>query len=466
MVVGQLLDWVEGAPDGRRADAARALAQACLLVRTDSPERAAMEAALTVLLDQAQSDVRRALADAFADSETAPRHIVVTLAADQAGIAALVLSRSPLFIDAELIDMLPAASAPLRTAIARRPVVSAVVATAIAEAGDRDNCLALIDNAGAALDRSGYARIAERFGEDPEIREALFGRPDLPPEIHQALVRRTADALGALVIGKAWLSEGRAVAVTREACDRATITIAAETETQSLPGLVEHLRASGQLTTTLILRAVCAGNLDFFEAALATLAQVPIERVANLVAARRLGALHAIYTKAGLPGWRSRRLWRRSTSGARWRRRGATGPLPHAERDRRRHHRALRRGDRQRRHGDRDAAPPVRRRAGARGGLPIRACRRVSLSSGTARSGCARPTSDRGRTGSGSRPCVSCFTVTSTTDLNSTLSATALIGRLSASSAVILTSTWSGRSAPRQVRGRKALIGVSASSGA
>ncbi len=45
-------------------------------------------------------------------------------------------------------------------------------------------------------------------------------------------------------------------------------------------------------------------------------------------------------------------------------------------------------------------------------------------------------------------------------------SATALTGRLSASSTSIVTLAWSGSSAPRQRRGRKAEIGVSASSGA
>jgi len=52
----------------------------------------------------------------------------------------------------------------------------------------------------------------------------------------------------------------------------------------------------------LLLRAVCAGNIAFFEAALAALSRIPEQRIAHLVRAGRAGALRAIYTKAGLPG--------------------------------------------------------------------------------------------------------------------------------------------------------------------
>ena len=89
--------------------------------------------------------------------------------------------------------------------------------------------------------------------------------------------------------------------VTRDACDRATVALAAETESDELPALVEHLRVTGQLTTGLLLRGVCAGNVALFETALAVLAHTPVERVASLVRAGRVNVLRAIYSKAGLP---------------------------------------------------------------------------------------------------------------------------------------------------------------------
>jgi uncharacterized protein (DUF2336 family) len=103
------------------------------------------------------------------------------------------------------------------------------------------------------------------------------------------------------MVAKSWAGEERAVSITRDACDRATVALAAETETDDLPALVEHLRVTGQLTTALLLRSVCAGNVALFEVALSALARVPLHRVASLVRAGRLDALRAAYGRAGLP---------------------------------------------------------------------------------------------------------------------------------------------------------------------
>ena len=46
---------------------------------------------MTVLLDDSSPDVRFALADALASSPEAPRHVLLSLAADQPDIAELVL---------------------------------------------------------------------------------------------------------------------------------------------------------------------------------------------------------------------------------------------------------------------------------------------------------------------------------------------------------------------------------------
>jgi uncharacterized protein (DUF2336 family) len=301
MIVRDFLIWMETAPAESRAEAAHALARAYLYAEVDDETRSAMEAALTILLDDPAQDVRLALADSLGSSERAPRHVIVSLATDQADVAELVLARSPLLIDAELVDIVTAVSGRLQAAIARRPAVSQAVSASLSETADRDACLTLLANANAAIARISFRRIAERFAEDVTVRDALLLREDLPADVHQRIVRAVGDQLGELIVRKAWVPENRAKTVTREACDRATVAIAAETETEELSALVEHLRATGQLTTALLLRAVCAGNVAFFEAALAALSGVPHARIASLVRAGKASALRAAYNKAGLP---------------------------------------------------------------------------------------------------------------------------------------------------------------------
>ena len=68
-----------------------------------------------------------------------------------------------------------------------------------------------------------------------------------------------------------------------EARDRSTVNIAASSRGDDMRGLVRHLRATGQLTAGLILRALLSGNLDLFDAALAELSDLPQARVGALL---------------------------------------------------------------------------------------------------------------------------------------------------------------------------------------
>ncbi len=301
MIVRQFLEWMETAPAERRADAAHAMARAFLHSKVDDTARRGMEAALTVLLDDPSLAVRYALADVFAAEPRAPRHIVLTLAADQFEIAGLILSCSPLFIDAELVDIAAAVDGPRQAAIASRLPVSTSLAAALAEVGDAEACRALLDNPDATIAAISLVRLAERHGEDASIRDRLLARRDLPVDCRQRLIRGLGDRLGALIAERQWIAPDRVQRVTREACERATISIAAETAAEDLAALAEHLRITGQLTTALLLRAVCAGNIPFLGAALAVLARMPERRVAAVLRADRAAALKAVLGRAGIP---------------------------------------------------------------------------------------------------------------------------------------------------------------------
>lgn len=300
-----LVRWLEDAAPERRASAADILARAYLQPDLAEETREEMEAAMTLLLDDPAPEVRFAIADALAESPRAPRHIILSLAGDQLETAEIVLGQSPVFTDHELVDLVAETGDLLQLVIASRPTVSAAVAAAIAEIGALPACQMLLDNSGAALAGFSLKRIAERFGEDPEILDSLADRADLPPEVRQLLARQRSRDLLPLVSGR----EGTAADASRDACDQATVAIAANLDMAALVRFVQHLRSSEQLSASLILRAVSAGNIAFFEAALAVLADVPAGRVQSLVRTRRLGGLRAIYRRAGLPAGAFEAFW-------------------------------------------------------------------------------------------------------------------------------------------------------------
>jgi uncharacterized protein (DUF2336 family) len=107
--------------------------------------------------------------------------------------------------------------------------------------------------------------------------------------------------LAAFVASRDWLAEERAHSIAKEACEKATVTIAATSPNGEVGPLIAHLRASGQLTSGLLLRALLCGNITMFEEALVELSGLSAARVAAVLHDRWGGGFRALYDKAELP---------------------------------------------------------------------------------------------------------------------------------------------------------------------
>jgi uncharacterized protein (DUF2336 family) len=301
MIVRQFINWVRTAPAGERAEATRSLARAWLISDLSQEDRAGAEGALLMMLDDASPLVRQAMAEVFARSADAPAAIVQALSLDQPSVALPVLEHSPLLIDADLVDIIATGDCEMQCAIARRINLPASVCAAIAEVGTPSAALELIENAYAELAPFSWDRIVERHGHLAAIRESMLVLEDLPAATRVALVAKLSDTLAQFVVGRNWLSADRAVRIAGEARDRSTVNIASRSRGDDMRGLVRHLRATGQLTAGLILRALLSGNLELFDSALAELSGLPQARVSALLHDRGSASLHALLKRAGLP---------------------------------------------------------------------------------------------------------------------------------------------------------------------
>jgi uncharacterized protein (DUF2336 family) len=301
MIVRQFLHWLRTAPSGERAEATSALARAFLYSDLTENDRAAAEGAMIMLLDDPSPLVRRALAEVFAGCADAPPTVVHALAHDQPDVADPILRRSPLLLDADLVEAVAGGETERQIAIASRAQLPCSVSAALAEVGSAEACLVLLENEDAETVPFSLDRIVQRFGHLAAIRDAILSRHDLPAPTRQALVVKLSDTLAEFVTSRAWLAEDRARRITREACEKATIELAAESQEDEVRPLVSHLRESGQLNAGLILRSLLSGNVELFEEALADLAHVPLTRVVGIVHDRRGAGFRALYEKAGLP---------------------------------------------------------------------------------------------------------------------------------------------------------------------
>jgi uncharacterized protein (DUF2336 family) len=301
MIVRQFIGWIRTAPAGERAEATRALARAWLISDLSEDDRAAAEGALLMLLDDPSPLVRQTMAQVFARSAEAPAAIVQALSLDQPSIALPVLEHSPLLIDADLVDIVATGNSETQCAIARRLHLPVSVSAAIAEVGSAAAALELIENAHAELPPFSWDRIVERHGHLAAIRESMLVLEGLPAATRAALVAKLSDTLTQFVVARNWLSADRAGRIAKEARERSTVNIAARSYGEDMHGLVAHLRATGQLTAGLILRALLSGNLELFDASLAELSGLPLARVSALLHDRGGASLQALLVRAGLP---------------------------------------------------------------------------------------------------------------------------------------------------------------------
>ena len=301
MIVRQFLQWVRSAPPGERAEATSALARAYLHSDLSFDDLAAAEGAMIMMLDDPSPLVRRAMSDVFASAQKAPPVVVNALAADQIDVALPILSRSPLLLDDDLVDLIATGQPETQTVIAGRVMLSAPLAAAISEVGTAEACLTLLENPDAEIALFSIDRIVERFGHLAAIRENLSARDDLPMTTRQALLSKLSQTLAGFVTSRHWLGPEHAEYAAREALEKATLALAAETPYEEVPELMQHLRQSGQLTAGMILRALLSGNVVLFEEALVELSGVPLDRVTGYIHDKNISGFHALYRKAGLP---------------------------------------------------------------------------------------------------------------------------------------------------------------------
>ena len=254
-----------------------------------------------MLLDDGSPLVRQTMAEVFAHSADAPAAIVQALAVDQPSVALPVLEHSPLLIDADLVDLVATGNPDTQCAIARRLDLPASICAAIAEVGHPAAALELIENSAASLPVFSLDRIVERHGHLAAIRESLLARDDLPAATRLTLAAKLSDTLINFVTARNWLGADRAARVGAEAMERSTVNIAACSRGGELQELVHHLRATGQLTAGLILRALLSGNGELFAASLAELSGLPRARVAAIIEDRGSAGLDALLTRAAFP---------------------------------------------------------------------------------------------------------------------------------------------------------------------
>lgn len=265
-------------------------------------ERKIAEEIFRVLMKDAEVRVREALSVRLHHAEDLPHDVAVTLAKDVESVALPILRFSEVLSDADLIEIIRESAPAKQETIAQRDKVSSGVADALIDSENDQAVARLVANQGAELNDDAIGRVIEQYEDSDVVADSLVRRPNLSAAISERLVSALSGRLESFLVEQHDLAPDTASSLILQVRERATVSLVSEgSSDEELERLVGQLHANERLTPTLVLRALCMGDISFFEVAVAQLAGVTIQNARILIHDKGTLGLESIYLRAGLP---------------------------------------------------------------------------------------------------------------------------------------------------------------------
>jgi uncharacterized protein (DUF2336 family) len=159
----------------------------------------------------------------------------------------------------------------------------------------------LLNNHTADIAEHSLDRAIARFAGSEPLKHAMVSRPSLPIGISEQLVALVSNELQQRLVRLHSLPPALASDIVHRSREHAIIRLSMGATEAELAAMVAQMHRGGRLTPTLILRAVCTGDIAFFEAAMAIKADVPVVNAQILIHDPSRRGLAALYRKAAMP---------------------------------------------------------------------------------------------------------------------------------------------------------------------
>jgi len=268
---------------------------------------------LDILVRDQVTRVRQVIAEALKDVADAPPEMIHLLARDcEIVVAGPVLQYSPLLSDADLLAIISGDPVPgALAAIARRDRVEPAVADAIGASPDLDAVAALLGNPSAQIREETLDRLVDLAPGIGAWHRPLVQRPQLSGSIVKKLAGFVADHLLTMLSDRHDLDPETtrevAAVVKRRLAEDAPAPAPAERAAAKPPlgqgaealARARRLKAEGHLDEAAVMKALGHDRV-FVRAALAVLAELPIDVIDRVLSAHSPKGVTALVWKSGL----------------------------------------------------------------------------------------------------------------------------------------------------------------------
>ncbi|NKB60025.1 MAG: DUF2336 domain-containing protein [Alphaproteobacteria bacterium] len=286
-----------------RANAAEKVASRFEHGELSDAERQIAEDIFRVMVKDAEERVRTALVSHLKHAPELSADVALSLAQDASDAVALpMLEFSEALSDDDLIEIVRTQGSRRQTAVAGRPTVSEAVADMLVDHGDEEVVATLVGNDGADVGEATMHKVVDKFGDSERVQTPLVMRATLPITVSERLVAKVSDKLIDRLVMHHELPNELADDIVLQIRERATLgLLTADADEHDVGELVAALAQNGRLTPSILLRAICVGDLIFFETALAHMAAISVLNARTLIHDKGSLGFKSLYQKCGLP---------------------------------------------------------------------------------------------------------------------------------------------------------------------
>lgn len=256
-----------------------------------------------LLLQDTAKAVRKALAEELRDNAHAPHDVILCLARDDYDVAQEILEHSEVLQESDLLELVRVTDDVRKlVSITRRESLTAPVCEALVKTSKPQVVSSLIANDNAELTEEHITFVLDEFRHDQQILESLVCRGDLSYAFAERLYFLVSDRLKKYMTKRYFLSRAVTDKAECNVRENAILKFLSPWMTdEDMLMLVEQMHSRGRLTNSMILRALCLGEVTFFEAALAKRVGIPLANTRKLLRDPGDAGFSSIYRASRLP---------------------------------------------------------------------------------------------------------------------------------------------------------------------
>lgn len=270
----------------------------------DAKEQKIAQEIIRLLAKDSSALIRKIITKNLKECEALPRDISRKLAEDLDDDVALpILEFSSVLTQEDLIEIVRSTKQVTRLkAIGNRKDVGEALADALVDKDILEVIETLLLNVSSKINDNTLTHIVERYHAEGHLIETLVSRGSLSPVVIAKVMTTVSDSIRHMLRDKYNLDNDISKELTEGAFEESMMDLFANPKQRSqTEALVKQLHNEDALTSTVIFRALCRGDLYFFIEALAKLTDEPIRRIHRIVVDKAMDEFDEIYQSADLP---------------------------------------------------------------------------------------------------------------------------------------------------------------------